>query len=146
MINKTVTSVLEGKSAQKKPSCATLETYNETTIFIPVDIMEEAFESVAHRLSGISGPGGTEYEAIQGWILKFMEDSTRLHTTMENFVDQLANGSPPWADYRTFMSDRLIMPEKNLVCIRLEQGKPGEIFLQDHAKGHRTRGNHGMLG
>ena len=42
-INQTVASVLEGKYTCKTiPSCATLETYEETPIFIPVDITEEA--------------------------------------------------------------------------------------------------------
>ena len=44
-INDTVALVLEGKDpSEKKPSCATLETYEETPIFIPFDITEEAVE------------------------------------------------------------------------------------------------------
>ena len=96
MINKTVTSVLEGKHLSKTiPCCATLETYDETPIFIPVNITEEAVESVAHKLLGSSGPGGTESEALQGWFLKYGEDSTRIRTSVENFMDWLANRSPP---------------------------------------------------
>ena len=42
-INETITSVFEGKCPSKTiPSCATLKMYNETPIFIPVDITEEA--------------------------------------------------------------------------------------------------------
>ena len=63
--------------------------------FVPVDITEEAVESVAQKLLGGSGPGGTDLEAFQGWLLKFGEDSTRLCTRAENFVDWFANGSPP---------------------------------------------------
>ena len=38
-INETVASILEGKHPSKIiPSCATLEMYEETPIFIPVDI------------------------------------------------------------------------------------------------------------
>ena len=84
-------------------------------IFIPVDITEEAVESVARKLSGSSGPGGTDYEALQGWLLKFGEDSTRLCTRVETFFDRLENGSPPWAAYRTFMSERLIVIDKQPV-------------------------------
>ena len=51
-------------------------------------------------------------EVLQGWLLKFGEDSTRLSTSFEIFVDWLANGSPPWAAYREFMSDRLIALDK----------------------------------
>ena len=60
--------------------------YEETPIFIPVGITEEAVESVAPKLSGSYGTGGTDLEALQGWLLKFEEDSTRLRTSMEIFV------------------------------------------------------------
>ena len=112
-IDETVTSVLEGKHLSEIiPSCATLETYEETHIFIPVDITEEALESVARKLLGSSGPGGTDSEALQGWLLKFGEYITRLRTSVETFVDWLDNGSPPWAAYCAFMSGRLIALNK----------------------------------
>ena len=42
-INETVTSFFEVKHPSETiPSCAMLETYEETPIFIPVDITEEA--------------------------------------------------------------------------------------------------------
>ena len=112
-INKTVALVLEGKHPSEKiPSCATLETYKETPIFIPVKITEEAVESVARKLLGSSGPVGSDSEAIQGWLLKFGEDSTILRTNVENFVDWIANGSPPWAAYHAFISGQMIALDK----------------------------------
>ena len=114
-INDTVTLVLEIKHPIKTiPSCFMLETYEETPIFIPVDITEEAVELVVRKLSGSSVLGGTESEALQGWLLKFGEDSTRLCTRMENVLDWLSNGSPPWAAYCTFMSGLLIALYKQL--------------------------------
>ena len=60
-INEIVTSVLAGKRLHKRTlSCYTLETYNETTIFIPVDITEDVVELITRKLSGSSGPGGTD--------------------------------------------------------------------------------------
>ena len=57
-INETVASVLEGKHPREKIiSCSTLETYEETPIFIPIDITEGAVESVAQQLLGRSDPG-----------------------------------------------------------------------------------------
>ena len=60
--------VLKEKNMRETiPSCATLETYEEMPIFIPVNITEEAVESVesvARKFSGSSGPGGTESEAL----------------------------------------------------------------------------------
>ena len=87
--------------------------YEETPIFIPVYITKKAVESVARKNSGSSGPGGTESEALQGWLLKFGEDITRLHNIMETFVDWLANGNPPWVVYSAFMSGRLIALDKD---------------------------------
>ena len=74
--------------------------------------MEEAVKSVAQKLSGSSGPGGIDSEALQRWLLKFGEDSTRLRTSVETFVDWLANASPPWASYCAFMSGRFIVLDK----------------------------------
>ena len=64
-INKIVTSVLEGRHPSKTiTSCATLDTYKETPIFITVDITKEAGESVAWKRSGSSGPVSTDSEAL----------------------------------------------------------------------------------
>ena len=65
-INKTVVSFLEGKHQSKTiPSCATPEKYDKTPVLIPVDITEEAVESVARKLLGSSSLGGTDSEALQ---------------------------------------------------------------------------------
>ena len=61
---------------------------------------------------GRSGPGGTDSEALQVWLIEFGEDSTRLHTSIETFVDWLVNGSPTWAAYCAFMSGRLVVIDK----------------------------------
>ena len=102
----------ENHLSETIPSCATLDTYEETPIFVPVDITEEAVESVARKLSGGSGPGGTDSEALQVWLLKILYDSTRLRTSVENILYWLANGSLPWAAYRAFMSGCLIALDK----------------------------------
>ena len=91
--------------------------YNETPIFIPVNITEEAVESVAQKLLVSSGPGGTDSEALQGWLLKFGEDINRLRTSKKKIVGWLANGSLPWAAYHVFMSGRLIVLDKQ-TCVR----------------------------
>ena len=69
--------------------------YEETPIFIPVDITGEAVESVAQKRLGGSGPRGMDSEALQVWLMKFGEDSTRLCTSVDNFVNWITNGSPP---------------------------------------------------
>ena len=51
-------------------------------------------------------------EELQGWLLKFGKDSTRLLTTVETFVDWLANGIQSWAAYCAFMPGLLIAFDK----------------------------------
>ena len=62
---------------------------------IPFNITEDAVKSDARKLSVGSSPGGTDSEALQGWLLKFGEDSKILRTSVETLIDWLANGSPP---------------------------------------------------
>ena len=53
----------------------------------PVYITEETVKSVGRKRLGSSGPVDKELEALQGWILKSGEDSTRIRTIVETFVD-----------------------------------------------------------
>ena len=46
-------------------------------------------------------------KALQGWVLKFGEDSKILRTSVENLVDWLSNKSLKRAAYCEFMSGRL---------------------------------------
>ena len=72
-----------------------VETYDKTPILIPVDITEDAVESVARKRSGSSGPACTDSEALHGWILKFGEDKKIICTSVETFFDWIANKSLP---------------------------------------------------
>ena len=80
---------------EKIPSYASLEMYEEMPIFIPLNIAEEALKLVTCKLYGCSGPGGTDSEELQGWIMKLGEDSKGLRTSVKTFVDWLASGRPP---------------------------------------------------
>ena len=94
------------------------ETYDEMPIFIYVDIMEDAVESVTQKLLGSFGPGVKELEALQGWILKFGDDRKRHRTSVETIVKCLENKSSHWTTYREVMSGRLIALGKQLgVCL-----------------------------
>ena len=102
MINETVVLIFKGKNHSKTiPLFGTLEIYEVTSIFIPVDIIGEAVESVARKLLGVSGPGGTNSEALQEWLLKFGYESTRLPTRVKTFVEWLTNGSPSIEEFQT---------------------------------------------
>ena len=53
LIGETIASVLAGKYLHKKHlTRSMLEAYNETPIFIPMDIMENVVKLLAQKLSG----------------------------------------------------------------------------------------------
>ena len=89
-----------------------LEKYNEIPIFIPLEITEDVVQSVTQKLSGCSGPGVMDSEALQGRLLKFGEDIKTLRSSDETFVYWISNNRPPWASYHTFMFGRLITLDK----------------------------------
>ena len=71
--------------------------YAKIPTLIPIDVTEDVVESVTRKISGSSVPGGTDYEALHGWLLKFGEDSKKISTSSDNFIDWLANHNPPTA-------------------------------------------------
>ena len=81
-------------------------------IFIQVYITKDVVNSVEWKLSGSAGHGGIDLEALQGWLLKYRDDSKKLHISVEYFVDWLANQSPPWSAYKAFMYGRLLVLNK----------------------------------
>ena len=56
-----------------------------------MDITDDVVESVARKCLGSPVPGGTDSEALHGWLLKFGEDSKRICTSDEIFVNWIAN-------------------------------------------------------
>ena len=46
-----------------------LDIYEKMPIVIPLDITEDVVKSVVWKLLGSLGPGGTNSETLQGWIL-----------------------------------------------------------------------------
>ena len=113
VMDETVASVLAGKNPPPPPPPrSTLEAYNEMSIFISVDNTENVVKSVVQKILGSSGPGGTDSESLQGWILKLGEDRNKLCTSVENFVNWLDNKSLLWSAYREFMSGCLIALDK----------------------------------
>ena len=50
-------------------------------------MMEDVVELVAHKCFGSLVPGNTDSKALHRWILKFGEDSNKLHISVEMFAD-----------------------------------------------------------
>ena len=65
-------------------------------IFIPVDIVEDVIKSVKQNIWGSLGPRGTDSEALQGWILKYGEDSKIIRGSVGTFFDWISNKILSW--------------------------------------------------
>ena len=63
------------------------EVYEETPVFILMDITEDVVESVVHKLLGGSGLSGMDSEALQVWLLKFGYHGKTNFVAVEYFVD-----------------------------------------------------------
>ena len=50
--------------------------------------------------------------SLQHLLLNFGAVSTELRLIFVDFAEWLSNGHPPWADYRTMMSGRMIALDK----------------------------------
>ena len=94
---------------ERKSHCSTLEAYEETPVFIPMGITEGVVKLVAREFWGSAGLGGTDSEALQGWLLKFGDHNKKLCISVETSVDWLSNRSLTWVAYWGFMSEPLIL-------------------------------------
>ena len=63
-----------------------LEVYDKTPILVPMDIMDYVVELVAHELKGRSVPGGTDSEALQGYLLKSVMTSKDFLSVLKLFL------------------------------------------------------------
>ena len=109
-----VLEVLRAKHPEAQtPTAACLESYTgrppELTL---ADITDDPVTVVAGRLSGGTGPGGTDSVSLQHWLLRFGVVSAELRLIVGDFVEWLGNGRPPWAVYQALMSGRLIALNK----------------------------------
>ena len=48
-----------------------MEVYDKTSIFIPMNIMEDVVESVAQKVLRSLAPSGTNLDALQWWVLNY---------------------------------------------------------------------------
>ena len=106
--------VLRAKHPEvRTPTAASLDSYpDRPPELTPVDITDDTVTAVAGQLSGGAGPGGTDSVSLQHWLLRFGAASGELRMIVEDFVEWLGNGRPPWAAYRALMSGRLIALDK----------------------------------
>ena len=57
-----------------------LEVYEETPVFIPIDMTENVVKSITQKLLGRAGPGCTDSEALQGCVIKVRKHRKTLYS------------------------------------------------------------------
>ena len=109
-----VMEVLHTKHPEARtPTAASLDCYTgRPPELTPVDITDDMVMTVARRLLGGAGPGGTDSVALQHWILRFGAASAEMSLIVGDFVEWLGNGWPPWAAYWALMNGQLIALDK----------------------------------
>jgi hypothetical protein len=82
------------------PDPSGLEDYGTSPDFVDLYITEEVVEQVPRRLSGSAGPGGSDAQSIQHWLLYFGGESQALQKAVCKLADWLVNDQPLWAAYQ----------------------------------------------
>ena len=91
------------------PTAASLDSYPGRLLELTqMEITNNTVTALAGRLSGGSGPGGTDSVYLQHWILRFGAATAELRLIVADFVEWLENGRPPWDAYQALMSGQLI--------------------------------------
>ena len=89
--------VLEQKHPQSlEPSSEAIVDYENTPLFIHVDISEETVLNVAKKLKGSGGPGGNDYAALQNWLLRFGHISEKIREALLLLTKWIANNIVPY--------------------------------------------------
>ena len=86
----------------------------------------------------------TDLLSLQHWLLQFGAASGELWLTVEDFVEWLGNGQPPWAAYSALMSGRIITVDKQPGVRMVRVGKNlaapyGKVFPEGEGVGGQGR-------
>ena len=88
------------------------EPYDRAPTQVPVVVTADVVEDVASRLSGSSGPSGTDAVELRNWLLRYGGSSAALRSELAALTTWIANSNPPWAAYRALMACRLAALDK----------------------------------
>jgi hypothetical protein len=109
----SVADVTEAKHPDvRTPEALSLHRCNTTPNFVDVDITKDTVKTIARRLSGGAGAGGTGRHALQHWLLRFGVASRKLRSVVAKLAEWLSNGFLPWAACQAFMGGRLCGRDK----------------------------------
>ena len=108
-----VKTVLELKHPpSSEPSNIAMEEYDSLPALIDVDISEETVLNVAKKLKGSGGPGGTDYAAMQNWLLRYGHISENLRESISRLTNWIANTIVPFEAIRALVANRLVALDK----------------------------------
>jgi hypothetical protein len=113
------------------PDRGSFVPYGDIPEPVSVEITGDVIEDVTSRLSGDTGPGGTDATDLKNWFLRFGADSEFLRDSLAGLAKWLANEHPPWAAYSALMACRLVALDKS------PGGRPvgiGEVYRRLMAK------------
>ena len=96
---------------------------------VPVNLTDSIVVEVVRRLSGGTGPGGTDSISLHHWLLSFGKDDGKLLQIVAEFAEWLKKERPPWAAYRTLVYGRLISLDKHPVVQPEGFGKNWQIMI-----------------
>ena len=105
------------------------EPYPALPKAMPLCITQDVVETVASKLSGAAGPGGTDGEELKSWLLWYGSHSQSLRDEFAIFTNWLANDHPPWAAYRAFMACRLVALDKQPASHKGTVSRPGGMVI-----------------
>ena len=76
------------------------------------DISEETVLNVAKNLKGSGGPRGTDYAALQNWLLRYGHISKKLRKAVSLLTNWIANNIVPFKSIRALVANRLVALDK----------------------------------
>ncbi len=87
--------------ASRKPGIEAMHNYDFPPPLMPgLDVTAEHVESTARKLQGGAGPGGSNAEAWQDWLLRFGEHSAKLREAVALLTRRMSNDIVPWEQWR----------------------------------------------
>lgn len=111
--NSVIESLRSKHPQQQQINAADLHHYDKVPELGFVQIAGLEVATVAKKLHGSAGLGGTDAPTLKMWLTKFKTSSTSLQEAVASFVTWMANQIVPHASIRAFLSNRLIALDKN---------------------------------
>ena len=95
-----------------EPSNVAMKEYDNLPALLDVKVSGETVLTVAKRLKGSGGPGGTDYAAVQNWLLQYRHISEQLREAIFTLTEWIANNIVPFEAIQALVANRLVALDK----------------------------------